>query len=276
MEKKKENEMTFLEHLEVLRWHIIRSLLGILIVAILAFIFKDIVFNRILLAPKSPEFVTNRLLCEFGQIVRVNALCINSRPLEIISIKMAGQFSMHIMVSLVAGLVLAFPFVFYEFWKFIVPALYMKEKRHARGAVFYSSSLFLLGVIFGYFVIVPLSIHFLGSYRVSDEVNNQINLISYVSTISSVVLAAGLIFELPILVFFLTKVGLITPKFLKKYRKHSLILILALSAIITPPDIFSQVLVSLPLIILYEVGISISKRIVRQQQQELESGEGDS
>jgi len=270
MTKKKSDEMSFLEHLEELRWHLIRALLSILVVAILAFVFKDIVFNRIILAPKTPEFITNRLLCEFGRIVNIMTLCINSQPFEVISIKMAGQFSMHIMVSLIGGFVVAFPYVFFEFWRFIVPALYIKEKKHARGAVFYSSMLFLLGVVFGYFVIVPLSVHFLGSYSVSDQVTNQINLISYVSTIASVVLAAGIIFELPILVFFLSKVGLVTPKFLKKYRRHSLILILALSAIITPPDIFSQVLVAFPLIILYEVGIGISRRILKKQEQELE------
>ena len=260
--------MSFLEHLEVLRWHIIRAIMGILVFAIIAFIFKDFVFNRILLAPKLPEFITNRLLCDFGRSVNILKLCINSQPFEVISIKMAGQFSMHIMVSLFAGLVIAFPYVFHQIWTFIVPALYTKEKRVASGAVFYSSLLFLMGVLFGYFIIVPLSVHFLGSYSVSEQVTNQINLISYVSTIASVVLAAGIIFELPILVYFLSKVGLITPEFLRKYRKHSLVLILALSAIITPPDIFSQVLVALPLIILYEAGINISRRIVRKQEKE--------
>ncbi|MFC2112076.1 twin-arginine translocase subunit TatC [Bacteroidota bacterium] len=268
MADKGENEMSFLEHLEILRWHLIRAFLGILAIAIIAFIFKDIVFNKIILAPKMPEFITNRLLCEFGRQINILKLCINSRPLEVISIKMAGQFTMHIMVSLVAGFVVSFPYVFFEFWRFIVPALYSKEKQHARGAVFYSSALFMLGVLFGYFVITPLSVHFLGSYSVSDQVTNQINLISYVSTLASVVLAAGIIFELPILVFFLTKAGLVTPGFLKKYRKHSLVLILALSAIITPPDIFSQVLVAFPLIILYEAGISISRRIVRKREEE--------
>jgi len=276
MAKKNDNEMSFLEHLEVLRWHIIKSLLAILLVAIVAFIFKDIVFNTILLEPKMPEFITNRLLCNFGRIVNIPRLCINSRPLEIISIKMAGQFSMHIMVSLVAGLVLAFPYVFFQFWRFIVPALYQMEKMHARGAVFFSSMLFILGVLFGYFVITPLSIHFLGSYSVSEEVTNQINLISYVSTMASVVLASGIIFELPILVYFLSKVGLVNPKFLKKYRKHSLVLILALSAIITPPDIFSQILVAGPLVVLYEVGIYISKRIENRQKIQVELTESES
>lgn len=276
MAKKNNNEMSFLEHLEVLRWHIIKSLVAILVVAIIAFIFKDIVFNIILLEPKTPEFITNRLLCDFGRIVNIPRLCINSRPLEIISIKMAGQFSMHIMVSLVAGLVLAFPYVFFQFWRFIVPALYSTEKRYAKGAVFFSSMLFILGVLFGYYIITPLSIHFLGSYSVSDQVTNQINLISYVSTMASVVLASGIVFELPILVYFLSKVGLVTPKFLRKYRKHSLILILALSAIITPPDIFSQVLVALPLVVLYEVGIYISKRIESRQKTEEELNEAES
>ena len=276
MAKQNNNEMSFLEHLEVLRWHIIKSLAAILVIAIIAFIFKDIVFNIILLEPKTPEFITNRLLCDFGRIVNIPRLCINSRPLEIISIKMAGQFSMHIMVSLVAGLVLAFPYVFFQFWRFIVPALYPKEKKHARGAVFFSSMLFILGVLFGYFIITPLSIHFLGSYSVSDQVTNQINLISYVSTMASVVLASGIVFELPILVYFLSKVGLVTPKFLRKYRKHSLILILALSAIITPPDIFSQILVALPLVVLYEVGIYISKRIENKQKKQEELDEAES
>ena len=179
---------------------------------------------------------------------------------------MAGQFSTHIMVSLVAGVILGFPYVFWEFWRFLKPALYEKEQKHARYAVFTASVLFGLGVLFGYYLIVPLSVHFLGSYNVSSEVMNQINLGSYISTVTSVVLAAGVIFELPVVIYFLSKVGLVTPKMLRKYRKHSLVIILALSAIITPPDVFSQVLVSLPLLVLYEIGIRISARIQREQE----------
>ncbi len=268
MVKIKPEEMTFLEHLEELRWHLVRSILGIFVGAVLAFIFKDIIFDKIILAPKSPDFPTNIFLCNLGKRTGFLQLCINTLPLEIISIKMAGQFSMHIMVSLVMGLVLAFPYVFYQFWDFIAPALHSQERKHARGSVFYSSFLFLIGVSFGYFVITPLTVHFLGSYSVSPEVTNQINLISYVSTITSVVLASGVIFELPVLVFFLTKIGLITPQFMKKYRRHSLVAILLLAAIITPPDVFSQVLVSLPLIVLYEVGIMISRRVIRRQEKE--------
>jgi sec-independent protein translocase protein TatC len=268
MAKKKDNEMSFLEHLEELRWHIIKSLVSIFVVAIVAFIFKDILFNKILLAPKSPEFITYRLFCKVAEIVRIPRLCIQTVPMELISIKMSGQFSMHIMVAFVAGFIVAFPYVFYQFWRFIVPALYPKEKSVARGAVAVSSLLFLLGVAFGYFIITPLTIQFFSSYSVSDEVTNQINLISFVSTNASVLLSCGVIFELPILVYFLSKIGLITPKFLKKYRKHAFVLILFLAAVITPPDIFSQLVVSLPLIILYEVGIVISRRIEKKRKKQ--------
>jgi sec-independent protein translocase protein TatC len=178
---------------------------------------------------------------------------------------MAEQFSMHIIVSLVAGIVIAFPYIFWEFWRFIIPALYDKEKNTAHGAVFFTSLLFILGVLFGYYIISPLSVNFLGNYKVSESVISAPTLRSYVQTITSVVLAAGLVFQLPILVYFLSKVGLVTPDFLKKYRRHSLVLIVTLSAIITPPDIFSQVLVAMPLMILYEIGIAISRRITKQQ-----------
>ncbi|MFP4058896.1 MAG: twin-arginine translocase subunit TatC [Bacteroidales bacterium] len=267
MNKKTEDDMTFLEHLEVLRWHLVRSLAAIVGIGIIAFVFHKVVFDVIILAPKNPEFFTNRLLCEFGQLINIRALCINAEPFNIINIKMAGQFSTHIMISLLAGLIVAFPYVFWEFWSFIAPALYSTEKKYASGAVFFSSLLFLLGVLFGYYVIVPLSVHFLGSYSVSDQVTNQINLVSYISTVASVTLASGIIFELPILVFFLSKIGLVSPPFLKKYRRHSLIIILTLSAIITPPDIFSQILVAVPLIILYEVSINISRNVLRRQKE---------
>ena len=269
MARKNANEMSFLEHLEELRWHLVRSILAIVIVAVAAFIFKDIVFDVIILGPKSSDFFTNVMFCKLGQMVNIQKLCINSKPFQIININMAGQFMTHILISLSTGIVVGFPYIFYEFWRFIRPALYQKEQKHTRGAVFFSSLLFIMGVLFGYYLICPLSVHFLGSYQVSEEVLNQINLRSYISTVASVTLASGLIFELPIMVYFLTKVGLVTPEFLKKYRRHSIIVILILSAIITPPDIFSQVMVCLPLLVLYEIGIVISRRLVRQAEARL-------
>jgi sec-independent protein translocase protein TatC len=273
MSKKKEGEMSFLDHLEVMRWHLLRSILAIVILALVAFVFKDIVFDKIILAPKEPPFPTNRWLCQLGEILGLKRLCINSDPFDLQTVKMAEQFSMHIIVSLVGGIVVAFPYIFWEFWRFIIPALYEKEKRTATGAVFYTSLLFILGVLFGYYIIAPLSVNFLGNYKVSESVISAPTLRSYVSTITSVVLAAGIVFQLPILVYFLSKIGLVTPDFLKKYRRHALVLIVTLSAIITPPDIFSQVLVALPLLILYEISIRISRRIVREQEAEFNSDE---
>jgi sec-independent protein translocase protein TatC len=271
MSKNTEGEMSFLEHLEVMRWHLLRSILAIVILALVAFVFKDIVFDKILLAPKEPVFPTNRWLCRLGDILGLERICINQDPFTLQTVKMAEQFSMHIMVSLIAGVVVAFPYIFWEFWRFIVPALYDKERNTARGAVFFTSLLFILGVLFGYYIIAPLSVNFLGNYKVSESVISAPTLRSYVSTISSVVLAAGLVFQLPILVYFLSKVGLVTPGFLKKYRRHSLIVIVTLSAIITPPDVFSQILVALPLMVLYEIGIMISKRIVKEKKAEDEA-----
>lgn len=257
--------MTFLEHLEELRWHIIRAVVSVFVLAVAAFIFKDIIFDKIILAPKDPSFLTNRLLCRLGEMVDIAALCINNTPFEIINIKMAGQFTTHITISLIAGVIMAFPYIFWEFWRFFRPALYENEYSHARGAVISSSLLFLTGVLFGYFVLAPLSIHFLSSYSVSDQVSNQIFLRSYIGTITSISLASGVVFELPIVIYFLSRIGLITPAFLKKYRKHSIVVILIVAAIITPPDIFSQILVCLPLLALYEIGIVISKRVLRKR-----------
>jgi len=255
-----------------MRWHLLRSIAAIVILALVAFVFKEIVFDKIILAPKEPTFPTNRWLCRLGEILNLKRICINQHPFTLQTVKMAEQFSMHIIVSLVAGVVIAFPYIFWEFWRFIVPALYDKEKSTARGAVFFTSLLFVLGVLFGYYIICPLSVNFLGNYKVSETVVSSPTLRSYVSTINSVVLAAGLVFQLPILVYFLSKIGIVTPGFLKKYRRHALVIIVTLSAIITPPDVFSQVLVALPLTLLYEIGIIISKRIVKEREAEMGGG----
>jgi len=261
--------MSFLEHLEELRWHIIRSVLAIVFFMVIAFVFKTFLFENIILAPKSDTFFTNRMLCKFGQeILNTSRLCINSQHLDLISIKMAGQLTTHIAVSMVAGVILAFPIFLWEFWRFFKPALRPNESMHARGAVFAASLLFFTGVLFGYYLLSPLSMHFLGTYEVSPEVSNQINVRSYIGTLSSICLATGIVFELPIIAYFLTKIGLITPAFMRRYRKHSLIVIFILSAIITPPDVISQMLVSLPLIGLYEVGIGVSARVLKKKEKE--------
>jgi sec-independent protein translocase protein TatC len=267
--KIKQAEMSFLEHLEVLRWHIIRSAVAIMAMAILAFIFKDFIFNTIIFKPKTPDFWTNRMFAQLGDYIGSEAIKINSQDLQLISIKMAGQFLTHIWTAIVAGFIVASPIVFYEFWRFIKPALYDTEKKHASGAVFFTSLLFSTGVLFGYYLIVPLSIHFLGSYSISGEVTNQININSYISTVVSISLASGVVFLLPIFVYFLSKVGLLTPSFMKEYRRHAYVVMLLLSAIITPPDVFSQIMVCLPLVFLYEIGILISRRIEKKRNLEM-------
>lgn len=277
MSKNKNGEMTFLEHLEELRWVIIRSLLAICVAGSTAFLFKKTIFENILLMPRYPEFISNRIICKLGMMTKhlldkiftFPDICINQHPKPLQNITMGGQFNIHIWVSIVAGFIIAFPYVFYQFWSFITPALHKNEQKYARGAVFYSSTLFILGVLFGYFILLPFSIDFLTSYSVSDQIENKINFVSYISNITTVALACGLVFELPIVVYFLSRIGILTPGFMTKYWRHSVIIILIIAAIITPPDIISQTLVAIPLILLYFASILISKAVVRKQNKKI-------
>ena len=264
-----QKEMSFWEHLEELRWHIVRPLVAVIILAIFAFLNREVIFDQIILAPRDSEFITNRLLCKLSEILSVGALCFDDFEFQIINIKMSGQFLTHMYVSIVAGVIVAFPYILWEIWRFVKPALKQKEKKHSGSGVIACSALFFLGVLFSYFLIVPLTLHFLGTYQVSDFVANRISLSSYISTVVSVTFSVGLVFELPILVYFLTKVGILTPSFMRKKRKYMLIIILVLSAIITPPDIFSQIMVCIPLLLLYEFSIWISKRVYVKRETEL-------
>ena len=269
--KSKEEEMSFLEHLEELRWHIIRAFLAIVIFAVIAFLNKDFIFDTVIFNPKTPSFWTNRMFAKLAEFTGMDSLRINTKDLQLISIKMADNFMTHVMTSIIAGLIVASPYVFFEMWRFISPALHQKERRHSGGAVVYMSILFIIGVLFGYFLIVPLSVHFLGSYTISHEVINQINMRSYIGTVTSISLASGVIFELPIFVYFLSKIGILTPDLMKNYRRHAYVALLLLSAIITPPDVFSQIMVCLPLVFLYEIGIVISKRVTKKAEEDLDA-----
>lgn len=263
--EEEENEMTFLEHLEELRWHLIRALLSIVVFAVAVFLAKDFVWHNVILAPSRVDFWTYRMLCEAGELLQSSGLCIDDLPFIIQSRKMTGQFTMHLTSSFVIGLIISFPYVFWEIWRFISPGLETKERKNSRGAVFYVSLLFMLGVLFGYYIISPLSINFLSHYQVDPTVLNEFELINYVSTISMIVLASAVLFQLPMVVLFLTKAGLVTPKFLKEYRKHAIILILIIGALLTPPDPISQVLIAIPLFGLYQISIFISAMTLRRQ-----------
>ena len=263
-----EKEMSFLDHLEELRWHLIRSTIAVVLLALGAFILKDFIFDTLIFGPKRPDFPTYRMFCSISRSLGMDTFCFQEMPFRIQSRTMAGQFSAHMWTSIYAGIIVAFPYILYEFWKFISPGLKEKERKSSRGFIVIASLLFFLGVLFGYYLITPLSINFLGSYQVSKEVFNDFDLDSYISLVRTSVLAFGIVFELPIIMYILTKIGLVTPEILRKYRKFALIIVLILSAVITPPDIVSQVIVAIPILILYEVSIYISKIVIRNQKRE--------
>jgi sec-independent protein translocase protein TatC len=264
-----EKEMSFWEHLEELRNHLIRAVIVLLVLAIAAFIMRRFIFDEILLAPKDPDFITYRAFCAIGRWLSMDSLCMGTVPMEIVNIEMSGQFMTHVYVSLMAAVVVAIPYLLWEIWSFIRPALLPKEKKYSQGAVIYSSILFIVGMLFSYFLIVPLTVNFFSSYQVSESVTNTITLSSYISTVVSVTMACGIVFELPIIVFFLTKVGILTPSFMKKNRKYVLVVLLTIAAIITPPDVFSQILVTIPLMALYEFSIFVSTRVFKKQSAKL-------
>ncbi|PKV67269.1 twin-arginine translocase subunit TatC [Pontibacter ramchanderi] len=259
-----QQEMSFVDHLEELRWHIIRSVASILVFATAAFLAKGFVFHDIILAPSRTDFFSYQMMCKIGQYVGSSALCIDDLGFTIQSRQMSGQFSMHLMVSLVLGLALAFPYAFWEIWRFVRPGLYPQEQQNSRGAVFWVSLLFGMGLLFGYYVVAPISINFLAGYQVDPSILNEFDLSSYISTLTTLCLACALMFELPVIVYFFTKAGLLSPEIMKLYRRHSIIVILIVSAVITPPDVISQLLIAFPLVILYEVSISVSGRIIKR------------
>ncbi len=259
-------EMSFLEHLEELRWHLIRSTLAVLILAVVAFIAKDFIFNTVLFAPKEPDFITYKWFCNIAQYFGLDeSVCVTEIPMRIQNRTMAGQFNTHIWTAITAGIIVAFPYILYELWKFIAPALKENEKKNSRGFIMIASILFFLGVVFGYYIISPLSINFLAHYRVSEEVFNDIDIGSYMGLVRTSALACGVVFELPIIIYILTKIGLVTPEALRNYRKFAIVGILLLAAIITPPDIASQVIVAIPILILYELSILISKVVLKKE-----------
>jgi sec-independent protein translocase protein TatC len=265
-----EKEMSFLEHLEELRWHIIRALFAVVIFTIAAFISAPWIFENIIFAPASAQFPTFRAMCRFGQLFGSEGLCIETIPFKIQSRMMTGQFSMHVMASFVIGLIVSFPYLVWEIWRFIKPGLFSRERKYSRGAVSAISLLFLGGVSFGYFVLAPLMVYFLATYSISDMIVNEFDITSYVSTVVTVVLGAGLLFQLPVVVYFLTKMGIVSPAFLRRYRKHSIVGILIIAAIVTPPDPISQTLIAIPLFLLFEVSISIAARVEKVKMREEE------
>ena len=264
-------EMSFLGHLEALRWHLFRAVIAVMTMAIVLFFFKEFLFDGVLLAPKSPNFLTYKVLCSFGNKLNLgDDFCITVIPFTLISTDISAQFTTHMWVAFIAGLVVSFPYVVWEIWRFIKPALSTKEKNYARGIVFYTSFLFMLGILFGYYIITPMTVNFLGNYQVSEQVKNTITLDSFISIVTTMTLITGIVFELPIVVYFLSKVGILTPTFMRTYRRHAVVVILILAAVITPTsDATTLVMVALPLYVLYEISILVSAYVLKEKNKNL-------
>ncbi len=280
-----EQEMTFFEHLDELRPHLMRGAGALFVIAIVAFICKGFIIDTLLFAPSQPDFATNRWLCEMGY--RLNdfvgwmgglfgaewsmdptVLCLNQDGVTIVNTKLVGQFNLHIKVAMATGLALGIPYFLWEIWQFIKPALTDGERRGTRFFVLWVSLCFFVGALFGYYIITPLSLHFFLHYTASETITNLIDTNSFFSQVIGIPLGTGLIFQLPLLVYFLTRIGIVSPEFLRKYRRHAIVLLAVIAAFITPPDVFSLVLVMLPLYGLYELSIFLSARTYRKYHSE--------
>lgn len=258
-------EMSFFDHLEELRSHIMRALLAIVAAGITLYIFKDWVFETVIFGPSRKDFISYKVFCAISQNLGIGkALCMEPPDFKMQAIGFGESFITTIRVSFLGGIVVAFPFIVNEFWKFIRPGLYEKEQRAARGMVLICTVLFLLGVFFGYFILAPFATNFLLGYTIPG-VENVPTLVSLINYMVMFILPAGLVFELPIIVYFLSKIGLVSPEGMRKYRRHAIIVILISAGIITPPDVVTQTLLSIPLFLLYEVSIFVSARVHSKQ-----------
>lgn len=266
-----EAEMSFFDHLEVLRWHLIRSAIAIVVFMGLAFAYYDFIFDTVIMGPKKTDFWTYRMMCLLSEKFNLGEeFCVDRINMNIINTDMAGQFTLQLNSSLLIGIVLGFPYLLFEFWKFIKPALTENERKSANGFVFYASILFILGVLFGYYIVTALSVNFLANYTVSEDISNQITIDSYLSSVATLTLGTGIVFELPIVIYILSKLGIMTPAFMRGNRRYAIIFILVIAAVITPSaDMITMLTVSFPLFILYELSIVIASRVEKDREKEM-------
>jgi sec-independent protein translocase protein TatC len=257
-----EKEMSFIDHLEELRWHLIRATGAVLVFTIIAFAFIREIYQTVILGPARTDFWTYRKMCQLGNAIGIESLCVDKLNFELQSRELTGQFMMSITSSIIIGLLFTFPYAFWEVWRFIKPGLKDAERKAARGAVFYVTALFFIGILFGYYIVAPLTVNFLANYQIDPSIKNQFDITSYISVLATLVLACGITFQMPIVVFVLAKVGILTPQFMRAYRRHAFVVIMVLGAVITPsPDPFSMMVVALPLYVLYELSIGVAVRV---------------
>ncbi|EDP94492.1 twin-arginine translocase subunit TatC [Kordia algicida OT-1] len=270
---KNKNEMSFLDHLEELRWHLIRSFAAIFIIACVVFVFIQPIYKNLLIVHLDGDFVTYHFFCDTFQLIGVDSdFCGLTFDDELINTDVTGQFTMAIWSALILGFIFAFPYIIFELWRFVAPGLSPKERKKSRWFIFFASLLFFVGLLFSYYVIMPMSSYFFYNFQISEGIKNTIKVQSHISLLTNTLLGVSLVFELPLIIYFLSKLGLITPTFLRKYRKHALVIVLILAAIITPPDVASQIVVAIPILILYEIGIVISKRVEKNLKKKLKNG----
>lgn len=264
-------EMSFVEHLEVLRWHLVRSAAVLVVTAIMIFIFVDWVFDNIIFAPAEKNFITYRALCDFGRWVGIgDTLCMPPIDIQLLGSTVSGPFMSAINISFMCAIIVAFPYLLYELWRFVKPALSQREVRYAKGSFVWVSLCFFLGAAFGYFLLAPFTFNFLANFQLGKLGTYQYlpTLDDYISTLTSLILGCGIAFEMPIIVYVLTKLGIVSPRFLKTYRRYAIVGILVLAAVITPsPDWTSQLIVAIPLVLLYEISIVLSKRVVKEREE---------
>jgi sec-independent protein translocase protein TatC len=262
-------EMSFIDHLEALRWHLVRAVIVWLTVVIAIFIKIDWVFDNIIYAPAHSTFISYRALCSFSHKLHLgDALCMPPINIELQGNTISGPFMSAISIAITGGLIIAFPYLFWELWKFIKPALSPKEIKYSRGSILWVSLCFFLGGAFGYYLLAPFTFNFLGNFTLgtTKAYLYRPTLDDYIDTLNNIILGCGIAFELPVMAYVLGKIGLISATFLRKYRKYAFVVILVLAAIITPsPDWTSQIIVSLPLLLLYEISVLICARIDKQK-----------
>lgn len=262
-----EAEMSFFDHLAALRIHLIRASIAVVVFTSICFFYYDFLFDTIIMGPHKPTFWTYRKMCEIGEYFNMGpGFCITNIPGKIINTEMAGQFTLQINSALMTGVILGFPYLLWEIWLFVKPALKDNERKSASGFVFYASLLFVVGLLFGYFIVAPLSVNFLSNYSISPDIENTITIDSYFSSVATLTLCTGAIFELPIVIYILSRLGIMTPKFMREKRRYAVIIILVIAAIVTPtPDIPTMLTVSFPLFLLYEVSIAVSGRVQKKK-----------
>ena len=258
-------EIGFVDHLEALRWHLVRMAIALFICSIVAFIYIGEIFDKIILAPTHKDFPSYIWLCKLGEILHIKNLCLEDVKMSFQNTQLSGQFMMSFSAAFLFGFIISFPYLMWELWRFIRPALTARELKNSTGIIFWVSLLFFFGVLFGYYIITPYTVNFFANYTLSNQFQNIIKIDDYLDSVMGLALGTGLVFELPVVVFFLSKVGILTPDFMRTYRKYALVIILVVAAVITPPDVFSQIIVTIPLWILYEVSIFLSAKVYKEK-----------